>query len=41
MDKEYKLQFLPLFKDDLEQTVLYIADVLKNPKSAKSCSMIR
>ena len=33
MDKEYKLRYLPLFKDDLEKTVLYIADVLKNPQS--------
>ena len=35
MDKEYKLRYLPLFKDDLEQTVLYIADVLQNPQSAE------
>ena len=35
MDKEHKLRYLPLFKDDLEQTVLYIADVLQNPQSAE------
>lgn len=35
MDKEYKLRYLPLFKDDLEQTILYISDVLKNPISAE------
>ena len=35
MDKDYKLRYLPLFKDDLEQTVMYIADVLKNPQSAE------
>ena len=34
MDKDYKLRYLPLFKDDLEQTILYISDVLKNPQSA-------
>ena len=34
MDKDYKLRYLPLFKDDLEKTLLYIADVLKNPQSA-------
>ena len=35
MDKDYKLRYLPLFKDDLEQTILYISDVLKNPNSAE------
>lgn len=34
MDKEYKLRYLPLFKDDLEQTILYIEYVLQNPGSA-------
>ena len=35
MDKEYKVRYLPLFKDDLEQAVLYISNVLKNPASAQ------
>ncbi|MBR2176532.1 MAG: type II toxin-antitoxin system RelE/ParE family toxin [Clostridia bacterium] len=35
MNKKYKLQYLPLFKEDLEQTVLYISDVLQNPQSAE------
>ena len=35
MDKEYKLRYLPLFKNDMEQAILYIADVLKNPNSAE------
>lgn len=35
MDKEYKLRYLPLFRDDLEQAVLYIANVLQNPRSAE------
>ena len=35
MDKKFTLRYLPLFKDDLEQTILYISDVLHNPKSAE------
>ncbi len=30
----YKLQYLPLFWDDLEETVTYISDVLKNRAAA-------
>ena len=35
MAKQYKLQYLPLFWDDLEQAVFYVRDVLKNPAAAK------
>ena len=35
MDKEYKLRYLPLFKEDLEKAVLYIADVLQHSQSAE------
>jgi toxin ParE1/3/4 len=32
--KEYKLRFLPLFEDDLNQIVDYICFHLENPKAA-------
>ena len=35
MPRQYKLQYLPLFWDDLEQAVFYIRDVLKNPDAAE------
>lgn len=35
MAKQYRLQYLPLFWDDLEQAVFYVRDVLKNPATAK------
>lgn len=35
MPKQYRLQYLPLFWDDLEHAVFYIRDVLKNPAAAK------
>ena len=35
MPKQYKLQYLPLFWDDLEQAVFYVRDVLKNPAAAE------
>lgn len=35
MAKQYRLQYLPLFWDDLEQAVFYVRDVLKNPAAAK------
>ena len=35
MPKRYRLQYLPLFWDDLEQAVFYIRNVLKNPIAAK------
>ncbi len=31
----YKLRYLPLFWDDLQKAVSYIADVLDNPKAAE------
>lgn len=31
---QYELRYLPLFYRDLEQKVLYISDVLHNPKAA-------
>ena len=33
-DTKYKLRYLPLFYEDLEQKVVYIAENLKNPKAA-------
>ena len=35
MPKQYRLQYLPLFWDDLEQAVFYARDVLKNPAAAE------
>ena len=34
-DHKYDLRYLPLFYKDLEEKVLYISDVLHNPKAAK------
>lgn len=31
---EYKLRYLPLFYNDLEQKVIYISETLKNPVAA-------
>ena len=36
MPKQYRLQYLPLFWDDLEEAVFYIRDVLKNPIAAEN-----
>jgi hypothetical protein len=33
-DRKYKLRYLPLFYEDLEQKVVYIAENLQNPKTA-------
>ena len=30
----YRLQYLPLFYDDLEETITYIAETLQNPHAA-------
>ena len=35
MQGQYRLQYLPLFWDDLEQAVFYVRDVLKNPAAAE------
>lgn len=35
MPKQYRLEYLPLFWDDLEHAVFYIRDVLKNPAAAE------
>lgn len=32
--KQYKLRYLPLFYEDLEQKVVYIAEILHNAKAA-------
>lgn len=32
--KKYRLRYLPLFYEDLEEKVTYIAEKLKNPKAA-------
>lgn len=34
-DKKYRLQYLPLFGQDLMQTASYITNVLKNPDAAE------
>lgn len=34
-NKEYRLRYLPLFEQDLVQTVSYITKVLKNPTAAE------
>ena len=31
---EYKLRYLPLFYEDLESKILYIAEILENPQAA-------
>ena len=33
-DKKYKLRYLPLFYEDLNEKITYIAEKLKNPKAA-------
>ncbi len=33
--KKYKLRYLPLFEQDLNEAVMYIADVLNNPQAAE------
>ena len=35
-DKKYKLRFLPLFEQDLNDTVDYISLKLKNPEAAQN-----
>ncbi len=32
--KKYRLSYLPLFYDDLDEKITYIAEKLKNPKAA-------
>jgi Plasmid stabilisation system protein. len=34
-EKRYKLRYLPLFYEDLEEKILYIAEELQNPQAAK------
>lgn len=34
LSKKYRLRYLPLFYEDLEEKVTYIAEKLKNPKAA-------
>ena len=34
-NKKYKLRFLPMFEDDLNEVVGYISDHLKNPHAAE------
>ena len=35
MNRKYKLRYLPLFEQDIVQTVSYITNVLKNPDAAE------
>ncbi len=32
-DKKYRLRYLPLFYEDLDEKITYIAEKLKNPKA--------
>ena len=34
LSKKYRLRYLPLFYEDLDEKVTYILDKLKNPKAA-------
>ena len=34
LSKKYKLRYLPLFYEDLDEKVTYILEKLKNPKAA-------
>lgn len=34
--KQYEIRYLPLFYEDLEQKILYIAETLKNPDAAEA-----
>ena len=34
LNKKYRLSYLPLFYEDLDEKVTYIAEKLKNPKAA-------
>lgn len=34
VDRKYKLRYLPLFYEDLEQKVVYIMESLQNPQAA-------
>lgn len=34
MGSEYSLRYLPLFYEDLEKNIMYIANELRNPKAA-------
>lgn len=38
-DKKYKLRYLPVFYEDLEQKVMYIAETLQNKKA--ECRTVR
>lgn len=33
-DEKYRLRYLPLFYEDLDEKITYIAEKLKNPKAA-------
>lgn len=35
-NRKYRLRYLPLFEQDLVQTVSYITNVLKNPDAAEN-----
>ena len=34
LSKKYRLSYLPLFYEDLDEKITYIAEALKNPKAA-------
>ena len=41
LSKKYRLRYLPLFYEDLDEKITYIAEVLKNPKAANLVMEVR
>ena len=39
LSKKYRLRYLPLFYEELEEKVTYILEKLKNPKAANDLVM--
>lgn len=40
-DTKYILRYLPLFYEELEEKVVYIAEILKNPQAANElCDLL-
>ena len=39
LNKKYRLRYLPLFYEDLDEKVTYILEKLKNPKAANDLIM--
>ena len=39
LSKKYRLSYLPLFYEDLDEKITYIVEKLKNPKAANDLIM--